>query len=78
MWLKLSTLFLLPVLFIQGHKVRKNTPRLAEAKGEREGRAGQGKSLSLLILGDSAAAGVGVENQKDALSGAIIQELQKV
>lgn len=76
MWLKLSTLFLLPVLFIQGHKVRKNTPRLAEAKGEREGRAGQGKSLSLLILGDSAAAGVGVENQKDALSGAIIQELQ--
>ncbi len=28
------------------------------------------------ILGDSAAAGVGVENQKDALSGAIIQELQ--
>lgn len=47
---KLST-FLLPVLFIQGHKVRKNTPRLAEAKGEREGRAGQGKSLSLLILG---------------------------
>lgn len=76
MWLKLSTFFLLPVLFIQGHKVRKNTPRLAEAKGEREGRAGQGKSLSLLILGDSAAAGVGVENQKDALSGAIIQELQ--
>lgn len=76
MWLKLSTLFLLPVLFIQGHKVRKNTPRLAEAKGEREGRAGQGKSLSLLIFGDSAAAGVGVENQKDALSGAIIQELQ--
>lgn len=51
MWLKLSTFFLLPVLFIQGHKVRKNTPRLAEAKGEREGRAGQGKSLSLLILG---------------------------
>ncbi|MDB0155155.1 lipase, partial [Acinetobacter baumannii] len=41
MWLKLSTFFLLPVLFIQGHKVRKNTPRLAEAKGEREGRAGQ-------------------------------------
>lgn len=76
MWLKLSTFFLLPVLFIQGHKVRKNTPRLAEAKGEREGRTGQGKPLSLLILGDSAAAGVGVENQKDALSGAIIQELQ--
>ncbi|MEQ1121603.1 SGNH/GDSL hydrolase family protein [Acinetobacter seifertii] len=76
MWLKLSTLLLLPVLFVQGSKVRKNTPRLLEPKGEREGGIGQGKPLSLLILGDSAAAGVGVETQKDALSGAIIQELQ--
>ncbi|MBJ8505813.1 SGNH/GDSL hydrolase family protein [Acinetobacter seifertii] len=76
MWLKLSTLLLLPVLFVQGNKVRKNTPRLLEPKGEREGGIGQGKPLSLLILGDSAAAGVGVETQKDALSGAIIQELQ--
>ncbi|OUC59885.1 SGNH/GDSL hydrolase family protein [Acinetobacter seifertii] len=76
MWLKLSTLLLLPVLFVQGNKVRKNTPRLLEPRGEREGGIGQGKPLSLLILGDSAAAGVGVETQKDALSGAIIQELQ--
>ena len=76
MWLKLSTLALLPVLFVQGTKVRKNTPRLLEASGEREGIVGQGRPLSLLILGDSAAAGVGVETQKDALSGAIISELQ--
>lgn len=76
MWLKLSTLLLLPILFVQGNKVRKNTPRLLEPKGEREGGIGQGKPLSLLILGDSAAAGVVVETQKDALSGAIIQELQ--
>ncbi|MGB8811114.1 MAG: SGNH/GDSL hydrolase family protein [Acinetobacter calcoaceticus] len=76
MWLKLSTLVLLPVLFIQGAKVRKNTPRLLEAIGEREGLCGHGRPLSLLILGDSAAAGVGVETQKDALSGAIISELQ--
>ncbi|MFL4394532.1 SGNH/GDSL hydrolase family protein [Acinetobacter pittii] len=76
MWLKLSTLALLPVLFVQGTKVRKNTPRLLEASGERQGIVGNGRPLSLLILGDSAAAGVGVENQKDALSGAIISELQ--
>ncbi|MFA3022047.1 SGNH/GDSL hydrolase family protein [Acinetobacter pittii] len=76
MWLKLSTLALLPVLFVQGTKVRKNTPRLLEASGDREGIVGKGRPLSLLILGDSAAAGVGVENQKDALSGAIISELQ--
>ena len=76
MWLKLSTLALLPVLFVQGTKVRKNTPRLLEASGEREGIIGQGRPLSLLILGDSAAAGVGVETQQDALSGAIISELK--
>ncbi|MCY6410957.1 SGNH/GDSL hydrolase family protein [Acinetobacter sp. VNH17] len=76
MWLKLATFGLLPVLLIQGTKVRRNTPRLAEATGDREGRIGQGKPLSLLILGDSAAAGVGVETQQDALSGAIMAELQ--
>ena len=59
MWLKLSTLALLPVLFVQGTKVRKNTPRLLEASGDREGTVGKGRPLSLLILGDSAAAGVG-------------------
>jgi hypothetical protein len=77
MWLKLSTFALLPVLVIQGVKVRKNTPRLLEASGDRDGLIGQGQPLSLLILGDSAAAGVGVETQQDALSGAIISELKK-
>lgn len=76
MWLKLSTLALLPVLTLQGKKVRRNTPRLLEANGPREGTVGQGKPLSLLIIGDSAAAGMGVETQQDALSGAIISELQ--
>ncbi|WP_293745381.1 SGNH/GDSL hydrolase family protein [uncultured Acinetobacter sp.] len=76
MWLKLSTFALLPILVIQGVKVRKNTPRLLEASGDRDGLIGQGQPLSLLILGDSAAAGVGVETQQDALSGAIISELK--
>src|SRR5690606_1429944 len=40
------------------------------------GKIGTGKKLSLLILGDSAAAGVGVEHQDDALLGAILHELK--
>ncbi|EOR07770.1 SGNH/GDSL hydrolase family protein [Acinetobacter sp. ANC 3926] len=76
MWLKLSTFALLPILVIQGMKVRNNTPCLLEASGDRHGIIGQGQPLSLLILGDSAAAGVGVETQQQALSGAIIAELQ--
>ncbi|KXZ70852.1 SGNH/GDSL hydrolase family protein [Acinetobacter venetianus] len=75
MWLKITTLILLPIIAIQGIKVRKKMPRLPEASGERDGVIGSGKPLSLLILGDSAAAGVGVETQQDALSGAIITEL---
>ena len=54
---------------------QKNTPRLAEPEGERIGQKGVGKSLSLLILGDSAAAGVGVNVQDDALLGSILKEL---
>lgn len=75
MWLKITTLTLLPIIAIQGIKVREKMPHLPEASGERDGVIGSGKPLSLLILGDSAAAGVGVEKQQDALSGAIITEL---
>ncbi|MGJ8757716.1 SGNH/GDSL hydrolase family protein [Acinetobacter sp. HC8-3S] len=75
MWLKITTLTLVPIIAIQGIKVRKKMPHLPEASGERDGVIGSGKPLSLLILGDSAAAGVGVETQQDALSGAIITEL---
>ena len=76
MWLKISTLALIPVLVIQGNRVKKNTVQLPEPEGEREGTCGQGQPLSILIVGDSAAAGVGVEHQDDALLGAILKDLQ--
>ncbi|MFW1800118.1 SGNH/GDSL hydrolase family protein [Acinetobacter nematophilus] len=75
MFLKFSTLVLVPALIIQGYRVKKNTPRLPEAKGIRHGVLGTGQALSVLILGDSAAAGVGVENQQQALLGSILNEL---
>ncbi len=75
MRLKIYTLALIPVILFQGYAVKKNTPRLAEPKGERIGQKGVGKSLALLILGDSAAAGVGVNVQDDALLGSILKEL---
>ena len=77
MLLKLSTIALIPALIIQGYQVKKNTPRLPEAEGNRKGNIGQGKALSILILGDSAAAGVGVEHQQDALLGSLIHELKQ-
>src|SRR5690606_10937431 len=76
MLLKAATIALIPALVIQGNRVKKNTLKLPEPQGKRQGRTGIGKKLSLLILGDSAAAGVGVEHQDDALLGAILHELK--
>lgn len=59
----------------QGRYVRRVTPRLPEPEGERLGVAGEGPELRLLVLGDSAAAGVGVNNQRDALAGQLVREL---
>lgn len=75
MLLKLSTIALLPILIFQGYQVKKKTPVLPEPQGARDGHVGTGQALSILILGDSAAAGVGVDHQSDALSGALLKEL---
>ncbi len=77
MLLKVATVALIPALIIQGNNVKKNTLRLDEPEGDRQGQIGIGKSLSILILGDSAAAGVGVKNQSDALLGGILNQLQE-
>ena len=50
--------------------------QLPEAAGPRQGRRGVGTPLRLLVLGDSAAAGVGVDTQDQALAGRLLSELQ--
>lgn len=72
-----TTLVLGPLLLLQGRHVRRVTPVLPEPPGPREGRAGQGPALRLLILGDSAAAGVGAESQELALSGQLAARLAR-
>lgn len=67
--LNLYKYLLAPVLLAQGLYVRRTIVELPEPDGARLGNTGQGSPLSLLILGDSAAAGVGVQQQGDALSG---------
>jgi lysophospholipase L1-like esterase len=64
-----------PLLLAQGSYVRYRTPVLPEPRGERMGAFGSGPSLRLLVLGDSAAAGVGVEEQNDALLGQLVGRL---
>lgn len=68
-------ILLAPILLVQGLWVRKKTPLLPEPEGEREGIIGEGEPLRLLILGDSAGAGVGVDHQDDALLGRLKHHL---
>ncbi len=58
-----------PVLLRQARVVRRTALRLPEAAGAREGVAGEGAIvLRLLVVGDSSAAGVGVQDQSHALA----------
>jgi lysophospholipase L1-like esterase len=72
---RLATTLLLPVLLPQAFYVSKTALRLPEAQGPRLGCCGDGETLKLLIVGDSAAAGVGVDQQSDALAGQLSDAL---
>lgn len=72
---RLLLLPLAPALLLEGRYVRKVTPRLPEPPGARSGEAGSGPRLEVLIIGDSAAAGVGAASQDEALSGQLMQRL---
>lgn len=71
----LTTLVLAPLLMYQANRVRRVTPRLPEPAGLRYGHFPGSDAGSLLILGDSAAAGVGVAHQRAALSGQLLEQL---
>ena len=76
-----------PVYLYQGHKIKRDTVRLPEPNGERHGQVqinGKNDSaantskentqqtLNLMVVGDSAAAGVGSQTQQEALIGNLI------
>lgn len=72
---RIAAIVLAPILLVQAMHVRRVTPRLAEPPGPRGGSEGEGKSLRVLIVGDSSAAGVGAETQSSALSGQLAARL---
>lgn len=73
-WLR--TAVLSPVIGVQALRARREALILPEPPGERSGEAGNGTLLRLLICGDSAAAGVGVEHQDNALLGQLVSALR--
>ena len=72
-----AKLVLSPVLVAQALLTRARLPRLPEPAGAREGEVGRGPLLRLLILGDSSAAGVGVDAQSRAFAGFLTTALAR-
>ena len=72
----LRSAILAPLLVVQGRLTRRSVPVLPEAPGDREGTTGHGPGLRVLILGDSAAAGVGADHQDEALLGRLVADLR--
>lgn len=67
-----------PVLVAQAVLTRRRMPALPEADGPREGSVGEpssGGGLRLLVVGDSSAAGVGVDHQQHALAAPLAQRV---
>ncbi len=64
------------VILPQGRRLRRETPRLPDAPGPWRGAVeGDGAPLHLLVLGDSTAAGVGVEHADLGLGGRLAEAL---
>lgn len=68
-------LALSPLLVVQALHARRTVPVLPEPPGPRSGAVGRGAALHLLVIGDSSAAGVGVQRQSQALAGPLARRL---
>jgi lysophospholipase L1-like esterase len=71
----MAQIVLAPLFLAQGLYVRRTVPRLPEPPGPRAGVGGDGPDLRLLVLGDSAAAGVGADTIEASLTGQLVERL---
>ncbi len=67
---------LLPLLYLEGKKIRKNVPKLPEAKNPKGYiKKETTKTLKVLVLGESTIAGVGVDFHKNGFTGSLAKTL---
>jgi len=72
----LTTALLFPVLLYQGKRARRTTPRLPEAGGSPSGQYGEGTpARRVLVIGESMAAGVGVETHDQGLASQLAKQI---
>jgi len=70
---------LLPILYLQGKRIRKKVPQLPEAQGT----SGQVHSdypgnLNVLLIGESTMAGVGVKTHQEGFAGSFARKLAEL
>lgn len=69
---------LLPILYIQGKKIKASVPRLPEAKGvDGISSATSQRTLKMLTIGESTIEGVGVNTYEEGFTGTLASELAK-
>jgi lysophospholipase L1-like esterase len=73
----MPTRLLLPIALVQGLWVRQTVPRLPPARGRRGAFGAGPRSLSIVGIGDSIVAGVGVDRQEQALLGHLARRLHE-
>jgi lysophospholipase L1-like esterase len=73
----MPTPLLLPIALVQGLWVRQTTPRLPPAQGRRGGFGEGPLGASIVGIGDSIIAGVGVDRQEQALLGHLGRRLHE-
>ncbi|MFN7570340.1 MAG: SGNH/GDSL hydrolase family protein [Betaproteobacteria bacterium] len=70
-----AKLVLGPLLYAQARRLRATALDLPEPHGPRSGVEGSGAPLSVLVAGDSSAAGVGARTQDEALALPMARQL---
>lgn len=70
---------MLPLMYVQGKRIRSSVPKLPEAKNP-EGKAGEQykRKLRLLSIGESTIAGVGVDTHEEGFTGTLAKELSNL
>jgi lysophospholipase L1-like esterase len=69
---------LLPIMYLQGKNIRKNVPRLPEARNPRGYiKTDAEKTLKIIAIGESTVAGVGVDFHKNGFIGALAKEISE-
>lgn len=69
---------LLPLMYLQGRRIRSSVPRLPEATGP-EGVCGSGSKgvIRLVCIGESTFAGVGVKTHEEGFAGSLAKALSE-